>query len=67
LELRSISADAADDLLSSRHILAGLLGAPIAHSASPAMHERAAEALGRARGGTKGARVSPDRIKEQTA
>ena len=24
----------------------GLLGAPIAHSASPAMHERAAEALG---------------------
>jgi hypothetical protein len=52
LELRSISADAADDLLSSRHILAGLLGAPIAHSASPAMHERAAEALGRARGGT---------------
>jgi len=29
-----------------RHILTGLLGAPIAHSASPAMHERAAEALG---------------------
>jgi shikimate dehydrogenase len=29
-----------------RHVLAGLLGAPIAHSASPAMHERAAEALG---------------------
>jgi shikimate dehydrogenase len=29
-----------------RRILAGLLGAPIAHSASPAMHERAAEALG---------------------
>lgn len=27
-------------------ILAGLLGAPIKHSASPAMHERAAEALG---------------------
>jgi shikimate dehydrogenase len=26
--------------------LAGLLGAPIAHSASPAMHERAAKALG---------------------
>jgi shikimate dehydrogenase len=26
--------------------LTGLLGAPIAHSASPAMHERAAEALG---------------------
>src|SRR3954462_9412454 len=25
--------------------LTGLLGAPIAHSASPAMHERAAEAL----------------------
>jgi shikimate dehydrogenase len=29
-----------------RHILTGLLGAPIAHSASPAMHERAAAALG---------------------
>src|ERR1700738_1914156 len=29
----------------SRRILTGLLGAPIAHSASPAMHERAAEAL----------------------
>ena len=27
-------------------ILSGLLGAPIAHSAAPAMHERAAEALG---------------------
>src|SRR6266566_1769261 len=32
--------------LSSRRILTGLLGAPIAHSASPAMHERTAEALG---------------------
>ena len=31
---------------SGRRILTGLLGAPIAHSASPAMHERAAEALG---------------------
>jgi shikimate dehydrogenase len=30
---------------SGRHILTGLLGAPIARSASPAMHERAAEAL----------------------
>ena len=29
-----------------RRFLTGLLGAPIAHSASPAMHERAAEALG---------------------
>ncbi|MET0445752.1 MAG: shikimate dehydrogenase [Pseudorhodoplanes sp.] len=28
------------------NFLTGLLGAPIAHSASPAMHERAAEALG---------------------
>jgi shikimate dehydrogenase len=27
-------------------VLTGLLGAPIAHSASPAMHEKAAEALG---------------------
>src|SRR3984893_9141619 len=31
---------------SGPRILTGLLGAPIAHSASPAMHERAAEALG---------------------
>ncbi len=31
---------------SRRAILTGLLGAPIAHSASPAMHERAAAALG---------------------
>src|SRR6266849_11214974 len=30
----------------SRRILSGLLGAPIAQSAAPAMHERAAEALG---------------------
>jgi shikimate dehydrogenase len=29
-----------------RRFLTGLIGAPIAHSASPAMHERAAEALG---------------------
>jgi shikimate dehydrogenase len=31
---------------SAGRILTGLLGAPIAHSASPAMHEKAAEALG---------------------
>ena len=31
---------------SSRRVLTGLLGAPIAKSASPAMHERAAEVLG---------------------
>ena len=36
----------ADSPVFSRHLLTGLLGAPIAHSASPAMHERAAEALG---------------------
>jgi quinate/shikimate dehydrogenase (NAD+) len=30
----------------SGRLLTGLLGAPIAHSASPAMHEKAAEALG---------------------
>ncbi|MCA1548820.1 shikimate dehydrogenase [Bradyrhizobium sp. BRP19] len=30
----------------SKKLLTGLIGAPIAHSASPAMHERAAEALG---------------------
>jgi shikimate dehydrogenase len=29
-----------------KSILLGLLGAPIAHSASPAMHEAAAKALG---------------------
>jgi shikimate dehydrogenase len=32
--------------LAGRKFLTGLLGAPIAHSASPAMHERAADALG---------------------
>ena len=37
---------ATDHPLSTRRVLIGLLGAPIAHSASPAMHERAAEALG---------------------
>ncbi|UPK27423.1 shikimate dehydrogenase [Bradyrhizobium sp. 195] len=30
----------------SQKLLTGLIGAPIAHSASPSMHERAAEALG---------------------
>src|SRR3954467_3012329 len=30
----------------STKLLTGLIGAPIAHSASPAMHERAAEGLG---------------------
>jgi shikimate dehydrogenase len=38
--------NASDNPRCRRHILTGLLGAPIAHSASPAMHERAAEALG---------------------
>ena len=42
----SILKSAAEHPLSSRRFLTGLLGAPIAHSASPAMHERAAEALG---------------------
>jgi shikimate dehydrogenase len=37
---------ASEHPLFSRSILTGLLGAPIAHSASPAMHERAAKALG---------------------
>src|ERR1700738_1824600 len=32
--------------ISNGRILTGLLGAPIAQSAAPAMHERAAEALG---------------------
>jgi shikimate dehydrogenase len=35
-----------DDDRSRRRFLTGLLGAPIAQSAAPAMHERAAEALG---------------------
>ena len=39
--MKSVTASSA-----SRRLLTGLLGAPIAHSASPAMHERAAEALG---------------------
>jgi shikimate dehydrogenase len=30
----------------NRHVLLGLIGAPIKHSAAPAMHEAAAEALG---------------------
>ena len=33
-------------MLFGRRVLTGLLGAPIAQSAAPAMHERAAEALG---------------------
>lgn len=32
--------------IAPKKLLTGLIGAPIAHSASPAMHERAAEALG---------------------
>jgi shikimate dehydrogenase len=39
-------AAASDPFSSSRRILAGLLGAPIAQSAAPAMHQRAADALG---------------------
>lgn len=35
-----------DPRSADRRVLTGLLGAPISHSASPAMHERAAEALG---------------------
>lgn len=33
-------------LATRQHFLTGLIGAPIAHSASPAMHEQAADALG---------------------
>jgi shikimate dehydrogenase len=33
-------------VLADRRVLTGLIGAPIAHSASPAMHERAGDALG---------------------
>jgi shikimate dehydrogenase len=38
-------AESPSPIASSRRVLAGLLGAPIAQSAAPAMHERAAEAL----------------------
>ena len=41
-----MSMSEAEHPLDRRHVLTGLLGAPIAHSASPAMHERAADALG---------------------
>jgi shikimate dehydrogenase len=50
--LRYLGAESSQMMKSSSQnsscdrILTGLLGAPIAHSASPAMHERAAEALG---------------------
>jgi shikimate dehydrogenase len=39
------SASNTNTIATSRRILTGLLGAPIAHSAAPAMHERAAEVL----------------------
>ena len=35
-----------DITLADRRFLTGLIGAPIAHSASPAMHEWAGQALG---------------------
>jgi shikimate dehydrogenase len=41
----AMTQSASNPIASSHRILAGLLGAPIAHSAAPAMHERAAEAL----------------------
>jgi shikimate dehydrogenase len=41
----AMTQSASNPIASSRRILAGLLGAPIAQSAAPAMHERAAEAL----------------------
>lgn len=41
-----MSRDTKAILPADRRFLTGLIGAPIKHSASPAMHERAAEALG---------------------
>jgi len=41
-----MSRDSKKILPADRCFLTGLIGAPIRHSASPAMHERAAEALG---------------------
>ena len=50
LRCRADANDADDESATPRPhtaaFLTGLLGAPIAHSASPAMHERAAETLG---------------------
>jgi shikimate dehydrogenase len=43
---RDMSRDSKNILPAERRFLTGLIGAPIRHSASPAMHERAAEALG---------------------
>src|ERR1035438_3061404 len=40
-----MTKSASKPIATSRRILAGLLGAPIAQSAAPAMHERAAEVL----------------------
>jgi quinate/shikimate dehydrogenase (NAD+) len=41
-----MSRDSNTILAAERRFLTGLIGAPIRHSASPAMHERAAEVLG---------------------
>jgi shikimate dehydrogenase len=41
-----MTAVTAPPVSSNRRFLTGLIGAPIAHSASPAMHEEAADALG---------------------
>src|SRR3984957_19291155 len=41
-----MTSDTHQSHASDRRILTGLLGAPIAQSAAPAMHERAADALG---------------------
>jgi shikimate dehydrogenase len=43
---RGMSRDTKAILPADRRFLTGLIGAPIKHSASPAMHERAAESLG---------------------
>src|SRR5437762_3829820 len=43
---RGMSRDNKNILPADHRFLTGLIGAPIKHSASPAMHERAAEALG---------------------
>ena len=46
-KLRGTTVTVPERELSARpHFLTGLIGAPIARSASPAMHEQAAEALG---------------------
>ena len=46
IDIRDLSHVSRRPAFDQKHFLTGLIGAPIKHSASPAMHEQAAEALG---------------------